>query len=266
MPGSKYERELRFIDTEVRRLRGQLQNMAEFVPADPAEAAKKAEQVDQIEVRISELLARKKEIEDSFIECGLDVPDISRNLNANTCRDNAQYDSTVEAKEGDGSKPKSGLDDLGEEISSITAEINELEVLLMKAELDDTGEAPKLRMSINALRDRREDLIHEMKEARTAPKEEPKADDATSRRLDALEADNRAIRSQLSGVRSDMMDIKEQLRELLQALGREDDRFGGRSWTSCPRPSRPRTWGRPRRTRPSRSAPWRVSHRNRSSR
>ena len=266
MPGSKYERELRFIDTEVRRLRGQLQNMAEFVPADPAEAAKKAEQVDEIEVRIAELLARKKEIEDSFIECGLDVPDISRNLNANTCRDNAQYDSTVEPGEGGGSKPASGIEDLGEEITSITAEINELEVQLMKAELDDTGEAPKLRMSINALRDRREDLIHEMKEARAAPKEEPKAEDATSRRLDALEADNRAIRSQLSGVRSDMMDIKEQLRELLQALGREDDRFGGRSWTSCPRRSCPRTWGCPRRTRPSRWAPWRGSRTSRSSR
>ncbi len=78
-------------------------------------------------------------------------------------------------------------------------------------------------MSINALRDRREDLIHEMKEARAAPKEAPKADDVTSKRLDALEADNRAIRSQLSGVRSDMMDIKEQLRELLRALGREED-------------------------------------------
>ncbi len=220
MPGSKYERELRFIDTDVRRLKAQLANIADFMPADPAEAAKKAEQIEEIEARIAQLLARKKEIEDSFVAAGLDVPDISRNLNANTCRDNAQYDSTVETEEEGAPRSPAGLDDLGSDIKAITDEIMELEVQLMKAEIDDTGEAPKIRMSINALRDRREDLIHAMKEAKAAKPEPQKADDSTAKRIEALEADNRAIRSQLSGVRSDMMDIKEQLRELLEALGR----------------------------------------------
>ena len=42
MPSSKYERELRFIDNEVHRMRMQLDALAEAMPADPAEAQEKA--------------------------------------------------------------------------------------------------------------------------------------------------------------------------------------------------------------------------------
>ena len=227
MPGSKYERELRFIETEVNRLRSQMENVADFVPEDPAEAAKKADLIEANQARIAELLARKKEIEDSFIAAGLDIPDLNRNMNANTCRDNAQYDSTVEPYQFKGASEQAGgagLDALGTEVSSITNEIMQLEIRLMQAEISDSDEVPKLRMSINALRSRRDELINEIKLSKSTAA--PKAESVSDERIEALEADNKALRSQLSAVRSDVMDIKEQLRQLLEALGKDDYRNG----------------------------------------
>ena len=45
MPGSKYERELRFIDTETARLNYLKTQIMESMPADPAEAAEKLKTV-----------------------------------------------------------------------------------------------------------------------------------------------------------------------------------------------------------------------------
>ena len=52
MPGSKYERELRFIQTETRRLGNQLSKLREMMPVDPIEAARKADEVLGIEAEI----------------------------------------------------------------------------------------------------------------------------------------------------------------------------------------------------------------------
>jgi len=224
VPGSKYERELRFIDTEVRRLNNQLENMRDFMPQDPQEAQAKAEQIEAAEVRIEELLARKKEIEDSFIAVGLDIPDISRNLNANTCRDNAQYDSTVEPYQMKSQPvqqaPAASLDELSSEVESVTGEIMKLEVQLMQAEIDG-GDTDKLKMSINTLRARRDQLIQQIKQLKTSqqPAQAPQIDMS---RIEALEADNRALRAQITAVRSDVLDIKDQLSQILDALNRDE--------------------------------------------
>ena len=82
MPPSKYERELRFIDTEVRRLEVQLQAIADVMPADPKEAGEKAQKALDIQDSIASLLRRKREIEQSFEAAGMDLPDIGRSMNA----------------------------------------------------------------------------------------------------------------------------------------------------------------------------------------
>ena len=60
MVSSKYDRELRFIDNETRRLTAELEDLREMMPQNPLDAEKKAVDVGLIEERIGELLMRKK--------------------------------------------------------------------------------------------------------------------------------------------------------------------------------------------------------------
>ena len=83
MPGSKYERELRFIQTETRRLGNQLSKLREMMPVDPIEAARKADEVLGIEAEIGRLLQRKKEIEESFIAAGMEAPSMDKDMTEN---------------------------------------------------------------------------------------------------------------------------------------------------------------------------------------
>lgn len=230
MASSKYDRELRFIDTECRRLKNELDDLREMMPQSPLDAEKKAVDIGLIEERMGELLTRKKEIEDSFIAAGLEIPNIRNDLNANGCRDSASYNDGEKAPvafvgalpERD-PEPKGGLDALSAEVSSITDELMQIEIKMLQADLaDDDSEKQKLEMSRNALRSRRDDLVAEIKAMKSAPKEEaPKVDNAFENRVAALEADNRAIRSQISMVRSDVSEIKDQLRQILEALNQD---------------------------------------------
>ena len=230
MASSKYDRELRFIDTECRRLKNELDDLREMMPQSPLDAEKKAVDIGLIEERMGELLTRKKEIEDSFIAAGLEIPNIHNDLNANGCRDSASYDdgekaavAFVGARPERDPEPKGGLDALSAEVSSITDELMQIEIKMLQADLaDDDSEKQKHEMSTNALRSRRDDLVAEIKAMKSAPKEEaPKADNAFEDRVAALEADNRAIRSQISMVRSDVSEIKDQLRQILEALNQD---------------------------------------------
>ncbi len=112
----------------------------------------------------------------------------------------------------------------------MTAEINSLEARLVKAEITgDEEEKQKVSMMISSLRSRRGSLIEEAKavreeEARAASAGPAGAvDAATIMRIDALEADNRALRNQIADVRGGLQDVKEQLRQIMHALGIEED-------------------------------------------
>ena len=54
MATSKYDRELRFIEIESKRLDEKLRELRESVPSDPAEAARKAEDVTAMEARLAD--------------------------------------------------------------------------------------------------------------------------------------------------------------------------------------------------------------------
>ena len=230
MASSKYDRELRFIDTECRRLKNELDDLRELMPQTPLDAEKKAVDMGLLEERMGELLMRKKEIEDSFIAAGLEVPNIHNDLNANGCRDSASYDdgekapvAFVGAVPESVPEPVSGLDALSAQVASITDELMQIEIKMLQAELaDDESEKQKLEMSRNALRSRRDDLVAEIKAMKSAPAPEvQKTDSEIDGRISALEADNRAIRSQISMVRSDVSEIKDQLRQILEALNQD---------------------------------------------
>lgn len=286
MPPSKYERELRFVDTEVARLRRELDALAASMPAGPEEARAKEAKALEIQDAISALLRRKKEIEDSFIAAGMDVPDIGRSMNA-TVHNAGAYEvhsreeaealaatmshGSAPAAAPDPAPPAQDLDAVTAEIQAIGAEIVEVEFRMAGAEIEgDEAERERLGMMACSLRSRRSDLVARAKELRAeaeaASEEEPAepaaaADPETERRVAELESDVRSLRSQVSGVRTDVQDVKDQLRRIMAALGIEEDDRGGigpsrrpsRGPPAARRPAPPRT---PRR-RPGPAAPWR---------
>ena len=226
MPPSKYERELRFIDTEVARMSRKLKDMAEAIPDSPAEAAKKADEVLGIQDKIAAMLARKREIEDSFIQAGMELPDIGRSMNATVhnasgfeVRSSEEAESLAGLSEKPAASPKTT--DVQSEIKSIGEELAAIETKLMEAEIDgNDAEVEKLKMMSSSLRARRDALVQEAKQQKAEkPAPAPAADEETMKRIADLEADNRALRSQVSGVRSDVQDVKDQLRQIMAALG-----------------------------------------------
>ncbi|MDO5861589.1 MAG: hypothetical protein Q4Q58_02150 [Thermoplasmata archaeon] len=241
MPPSKYERELRFIDTEVARLNRYLQSLVASMPASPGEAAEKADEVLGIQDKIAELINRKREIEESFIKAGMDIPNIDRSMNATVHNAGAFEVRSSEEAEAlaaamapsakKGPEPAAPeMDDINSQIRSIGDELRSVEDRIVQAEIDgDDDEKQKLEMMASSLRSRRDTLVQEAKQmkASAAPAPAPAAaagpDPETEKRLSALEDDTRALRAQVSDVRTGMQDVKDQLRQIMSALGIEED-------------------------------------------
>lgn len=261
MPGSKYERELRFIDTETARLNYLKTQIMESMPADPAEAKEKAAQVQEMENQIAEFLARKKEIEDSFVAVGLDVPNMHKSMNASVynrvsdefeavppsdsfsyaaysvtnpsaCPAQAAAQAVAAAPAAAPApemKPVAEVSDIDEELNNIAQELIQLEMKLMQAEIrgDDDGMV-KAKASINILRERRDALVQEIKERKA---EEEKAAAAAAapntaeleKKIADLEADIKSLRSQMSMVRSSSADMMEKIRQIMYHLHIEED-------------------------------------------
>ena len=255
MPGSKYERELRFIDTETARLNYLKTQIMESMPADPAEAAEKLKTVQEMEAQIAQYLDRKKVIEDSFVAAGLDVPNMHKSMNASVYnrvsdefesvppKDSFSYSTysvtnpqpacpapaaaaSVEAAPVARIKPAPTDGDLDEELNSIAQELIQWEMSLMQAEIrNDNDGMIKAKASINLLRERRDAVINEIKD-RKAEEEKPVAapvDDELIKRIEQLEADVKSLRTQLSMVRSNTADVMEGVRQIKYHLHIEDD-------------------------------------------
>lgn len=232
MPGSKYERELRFIQTETRRLGNQLSKLREMMPVDPIEAARKADEVLGIEAEIGRLLQRKKEIEESFIAAGMEVPSMDKDMNENVHQDSRPFvGDEDESSPAPQIKPEGTVEELTEEIESVTDELMGIEIKMLRADMNgDEDEKQKLSMMASSLRSRRDTLVERVKElkaeaAAPAPVEaQPASVDLSEyeRRFEAVESETRVLRSQIADVRSDVIDMKESLRQIMNALGIND--------------------------------------------
>ena len=228
MPGSKYDRELRFIDSEVRRLGLALNELRESMPGDPVQATEKAQNVIVIETQIAQLMARRKEIEDSFIAAGMDIPDVGRDLNTNVHLEGGRtFNGAPEQKEAPQIKPEATLEEPSKEIESVTDELMGLEIKMLRADMNDQEEEKqKLSMMASSLRSRRDTLVERVKELHREKEEENKAPvpepSDIEKRIASLDADNRAIRAQVSDLRTEMADVRDTLRRILQALGADD--------------------------------------------
>ena len=191
--------------------------------------------IAKIDALVNQYTTRRKEIEDSFIECGLEVPLVSRNLNATVNPVGPSFepvgrDYRVKVEEEAQSRPvpEYGNASAGDEESMspddrlrmIASKISKIEDEMVKADLDDDYDArDRLEKEARELRTRRERIIAEIKSSRSKP-----ALDAESlKRIDDLEAECRALRSQISMIRGEMADLLNQMDEVARRLGMDEE-------------------------------------------
>ncbi len=199
MTDDRFERELGFIESEVGRLRRELDRIRDVVPLDPLEAARKADEVLGIESKIGTLLSRKREIEDSFIAAGNRSADI---------------------KERAVVRPAEDIDELTEEIESVTDELMGIEIKMLRADINnDESEKQKLSMMASSLRSRRDTLVGRVKELKAESDEGPDASDDLTARMQRLEEENRTLSRQVSELRSEISDLRGDLGLIMSRLG-----------------------------------------------
>ena len=199
MTDDRFERELGFIESEVGRLHRELDRIRNVVPLDPLEAARKADEVLGIESKIGTLLSRKREIEDSFIAAGNRSADI---------------------KERAVVRPAEDIDELTEEIESVTDELMGIEIKMLRADMNnDESEKQKLSMMASSLRSRRDTLVERVKELKAESDEGPDASDDLTARMQRLEEENRTLSRQVSELRSEISDLRGDLGLIMSRLG-----------------------------------------------
>ena len=147
------------IDTRIQELLEKLDFLREQMPITPLDAERKAMEVGIIEEELAELYERK----------------------------------------GQNTAPKVSApdkDDLTDEIKSITDELMDIEVRMIKAEMaNDDSEKVKLQMSANALKARRQTLIDEVREMNSSSA--PKKENDILQRIEALEKEVADIKTLL---------------------------------------------------------------------
>ncbi len=137
------------IDSQIEMLLAKLEFLREQMPETPLDAERKAMEIGLLEEELAELYQQK------------------------------------------GSAPKNRtsdveLDDLMKQISDITDELMQLEILMLKAEMSgNDSEKTKLQLSANALKSRRQTLIDQVREMNETPQEDEKDD--LKARVEALE-------------------------------------------------------------------------------
>ena len=102
----------------------------------------------------------------------------------------------------------------------ISSKISKIEDEIVKAALaDDYDARERLEREARDLKARRETIIAEIKSSRSRPA----ADEESQKRIEALEAECRALRSQISMIRGDIADLMNQMDEVARRLGMDED-------------------------------------------
>ncbi len=184
MISDRFERELEFIESETKRMGAELQRLREIMPVDPVDAARRAEEVMGLESKMGALIRRKREIEDSLMAAAT-----------------SQRSREAEAR------PAADVDELSSEIESVTDELMGIEIKMLRADMNgDEEEKQKLSMMASSLRSRRDSLVEAVKEikAEQGRDAEPEPIDLSDiiDRLQELESETRAMRSDIDNIRN----------------------------------------------------------------
>ena len=184
MISDRFERELEFIESETKRMGAELQRLREIMPVDPVDAARRAEEVIGLESKMGALIRRKREIEDSLMAAA----------------------TTQRSREAE-ARPAADVDELTSEIESVTDELMGIEIKMLRADMNgDEEEKQKLSMMASSLRSRRDSLVEAVKEikAEQGRDAEPEPIDLSDiiDRLQELESETRAMRSDINNIRN----------------------------------------------------------------
>ena len=184
MISDRFERELEFIESETKRMGAELQRLREIMPVDPVDAARRAEEVIGLESKMGALIRRKREIEDSLMAAAT-----------------SQRSREAEVR------PVADVDELTSEIESVTDELMGIEIKMLRADMNgDEEEKQKLSMMASSLRSRRDSLVEAVKEikAEQGRDAEPEPIDLSDiiDRLQELESETRAMRSDIDNIRN----------------------------------------------------------------
>lgn len=228
MPGSKYEREIRFIGKEVVRLSCLIEDIRNGNGS--GDSAKDEADIAEMEAKIAQYRARRKEIEDSYIAAGLELPLESRNLNASVYRNGSSFEPTdnnyrlnvmVETEANRSAYESSGIDlsddpaELTRQMNLLSDRINAIERASMEAELnEEMGEKIRLDEEANRLRAQRADVFQKIKVLKSAEavREEPS-------RIEKVESETAALKAQVSSLRQDVGELKAILSAIADRMG-----------------------------------------------
>jgi hypothetical protein len=200
--------------------------------------------IDEIDATVAQYQARKKEIEDTYIEAGLELPLASRNLNASVYpigtsfepvgRDyrqalieetNARNAIAAKAYEGFEVPESDDIDELNAEVKSMTERLTNMDAKIMEADMnDDVGEKTRLTEEANKLRFRRENTINKIKALKAEGARSASASGVSKEFQDKIvrqEEQISALKTQMSMVRSDVYEVKDMLFAIMDRLGME---------------------------------------------
>ena len=211
---------------------------------DEAQKRENKECIEKIDALVNQYTARRKEIEDSFVECGLEVPLVSRDLNATVNpvgpsfepvgRDYRMRIEDEATSRMGSSKPQpssqenygpSDSDDpavLKEDLKRMQVRISELDEAIVEAAIaDDFDRKNKLEKESRDLRIQREKTIMKIKNLEVP--QQKAFNDGYVERIESLEADVRGLRSQISMVRGDINDLKDMVESIMRSLQMDDE-------------------------------------------
>lgn len=198
----------------------------------------------EIDRLIAQYQARKKEIEDSYIEAGLELPLASRNLNASVYAIGASFEpvgrdyrktlieetnarNAIAAKAYEGYEvPESDdIDELNAVVKSITEKLTLMDQKIMEADInDDVGEKKRLEEESNKLRFKRDNTINKIKALKSEGLRSPSASGVSKEFQDKIlenEQQIQAVKTQIAMVRSDVYEVKDMLYTIMERLGME---------------------------------------------
>jgi hypothetical protein len=198
----------------------------------------------EIDRLIAQYQARKKEIEYSYIEAGLELPLASRNLNASVYAIGASFEpvgrdyrktlieetnarNAIAAKAYEGYEvPESDdIDELNAEVKSITEKLTIMDQKIMEADInDDVGEKKRLEEESNKLRFKRDNTINKIKALKSEGLRSTSASGVSKEFQDKIlenEQQIQAVKTQIAMVRSDVYEVKDMLYAIMERLGME---------------------------------------------
>jgi len=198
--------------------------------------------VKEIDDTIQRYSDRKKEIEDTFIEAGLELPLASRNLNASVYpvgasfepvgRDyrkelieetNARNAAAAKAYEGYEVPETDDIDELNAMVKQMTESLTNMESKILEADLaDELGEKARLQEEANKLRFRRDNTINKIKSLKSEGYRSAEGSGVSKEFQDKVmqqEEQIAALKTQIAMVRSDIYEVKDMMMALMDRLG-----------------------------------------------